>query len=286
MRRLVEEGHEVGALISPGSKAERLHEVRDRVTLLEADLYEEESLAAAVAAWSPETCLHLAWYVEPGQYLSSLRNVDALAASLRLISTLGNAGCRRFVGAGTCFEYDVERGWLREGGPTQPETLYAASKLSAGLVGQQIAQSLGMQFAWGRLFYLYGPREDPRRVIPALISTLLAGKEFPATLGDQVRDYLYLEDVASAFAALAQTQEQGIFNISSGVPITMAALLGAAAYALGRSELLHLGAVPYRSWEPRFICGDNARLRSLGWSPRFTLDEGLHNTIEWWKHQA
>ncbi len=285
VRALLAQGHDIGALISDRSKAERLQEVRDQVTLLRGNLYEEPSLRAAVAAWPPDVCIHLAWYVEPGQYLNSLQNAEALAASLRLILILGEAGCRRFVGTGTCFEYDVEQGWLNENGPTKPETLYAAAKLSLGLMGQQMASTVGMQFAWARLFYLYGPREDPRRVIPALLLNLLAGKSFPATTGEQVRDYLYLEDVASAFTTLAQTEAEGVFNISSGQPLTMASLLTAAARTVGRPDLLDLGAVPYRSWEPRFICGDNRRLRALDWEPRFTLEEGLGVTVEWWKQQ-
>jgi len=285
VRALLAAGHEVGALVSPGSAAERLREVSDQVTLLRGDFYDEASLRGVIAVWPPEVCVHLAWYVEPGQYLKSLRNADALTATLRLLPLLGAAGCRRFVGVGTCFEYDVERGWLHEEGPTRPETIYAAAKLSLGLVGAQVAAAVGMQFAWARLFYLHGPREDPRRVVPALILSLLAGKRFPATAGEQVRDYLCLEDVASAFVALAETNSEGVFNIASGVPVTMAHLLKTTAAIMGKAELLELGVVPYRSWEPRFICGDNSRLRALGWEPRFRLEEGLRETVAWWKQQ-
>ena len=285
VRALLAAGYEVGALVSPGSAAERLQEVSGRITLLRGDFYDLHSLRAALAVWPPEVCLHLAWYVEPGKYLSSPRNIDALAATLSLVSILGNAGCRRFVGAGTCFEYDVEQGWLREDGPTRPETLYAAAKLSVCLTGAQAAAAAGMQFAWGRLFYLHGPREHPQRVVPALILSLLAGKAFPATLGNQIRDYLYLEDAASAFAVLTASEAEGVFNIASGVPVTMAHLLKTTAEIVGRPDLLELGAVPYRPWEPRFICGDNSRLCGLGWASQFTLEKGLRATVEWWEQQ-
>lgn len=284
VRVLLAAGHEVGALVSPGSGVERLQEVSGQITLLRGDLGDPDSVRAVIAAWPPEVCLHLAWYVEPGKYLSSLRNMDALAATLRLLSLLGEAGCRRFVGVGTCFEYDVEQGWLHESGATHPETLYAAAKLSVCLTGAQAAAALGMQFAWGRLFYLHGPREHPQRVVPALILSLLAGNTFPATLGEQVRDYLCLADVASAFAVLAASDAEGVFNIASGVPLTMAHLLKTTADILGRPDLLELGAVPYRFWEPRFICGDNRRLCGLGWKPQLTLAEGLWVTADWWKH--
>ena len=286
VRALLTAGHEVGALVSPGSTAERLQEVSDQIALLRGDLYDQASIRAVIAAWPPEVCLHLAWYVEAGKYLNSLHNTNALAATLSLIRLLGEAGCRRFVGVGTCFEYDVEQGWLHEEGPTRPETLYAAAKLSVCLTGAQVASAVGMQFAWVRLFYLYGPREAPLRVVPALILSLLAGKVFPATLGKQVRDYLCLDDVASAFAVLAKADAEGVFNLASGVPVTMAHLLKTTAEIMGRADLLKLGAVPYRQWEPRFICGDNSRLCGLGWEPQFTLEEGLRAAVEWWRQKS
>ena len=283
VRSLLEAGHEVGALLSPAGRADRLREVESRVTVLRGDLRDEAAVRLLIRRWLPEACLHLAWYVEPGQYLHSVQNAEMLNAGLSLIRTLGEVGCRRFVGAGTCFEYDVSRGWLREDGPVHPETLYAAAKLSLGVTGRHLACQSQMSFAWGRLFYLYGLSEDPRRVIPALFSSVFSNQPFPATLGEQVRDYLYLADVAQAYRFLVEADAEGVFNVSSGVPITMAHLLTTAAAAAGRSDLLRLGALPYRAWEPPFICGDNSRLRGLGWKPAYDLASGLALAANGWE---
>ncbi len=187
--------------------------------------------------------------------------------------------------AGTCAEYDTSLGYLREDGPTRPETLYAAAKLSLCLVGQQMAAENGFGFAWGRLFYLYGPHEDNRRMVPALLSTLLRGESFPASLGEQIRDYLHVEDVASGLCALTRQGTSGVFNICSGTPVTVRSLMETAQEVVGHGSV-QFGAVAYRQWDPPIICGGNRKLRDLGWNPRYTLKEGLRQTAAWWQAQA
>ena len=91
----------------------------------------------------------------------------------------------------------------------------------ASLIGQQMAAAAGVRFAWGRIFYLYGDDEDPRRLVPALIHALRAGQAFDATAGEQVRDYLHVRDVASGLITLAKTDAEGIYNIASGHPVSI-----------------------------------------------------------------
>jgi nucleoside-diphosphate-sugar epimerase len=196
---------------------------------------------------------------------------------------LVQVGCRQIVMAGTCAEYEEQHECVNEGSPTRPATLYAACKLSLNLIGRQLATQAGVKFAWGRIFYLFGPYEDPRRVIPALIRSLSEGKPFPATSGEQVRDYLHVEDVASAFYGLVEQGAEGVFNICSGEPITMRRLMEIVGDIMGRSELIRFGEVSAHSWDPPFICGDNSRLRAIGWTPRYRIHDGLEQTICWWQ---
>lgn len=285
VRALLEGGHEVAALAFPDDPMGRLADLEGRYAVLRGDLAELPPVRAALADWRPEACIHLAWYAEPGKYLHSPENLPALANSLNLLQALIEMECRQVVMVGTCAEYDTDAGFLREEGPTRPETIYAATKLSLSLVGRQMAAAAGTRFAWGRVFYLYGPREDERRVVPALIRSLTRGQAFPATLGEQVRDYLHVADIAAGLRALVEQGADGIFNISSGVPVTMRQLMETAGEIVGRPELIRFGEVPYRDWEPPFICGDSRKLRALGWKPRYDLKEGLASVVEWWRRQ-
>jgi nucleoside-diphosphate-sugar epimerase len=282
-RRLLAGGCDVAVLASPKSDLWRLADVAARVTVLRSDLAAAVPDLGALTDWRPDTCLHLAWYAEPGKCLTADVNVPLLAGSLRLLDALIKAGCGQVVMAGTCAEYDADVGYFHEDSPTKPLTTYAASKLALGLVARQVAAAAGIRLAWARLFLLYGRYEDERRVVPAVIRALLHGRPFPATLGEQVRDYLHVEDVAAAFCALASQRADGVFNICSGEPLTVRRLMETVGELVGRTELIRLGDVPYRAWDPPFLCGDNAKIRGLGWSRRHDLRSGLRDAIEWWR---
>src|SRR5207248_3147062 len=163
-------------------------------------------------------------------------NIDCLVRSLALLRALIAEGCKRFVGAGSCFEYELREAPLREADPVRPATLYAAAKLALCETGQQLARLKGAQFAWGRVFYPYGPQEDSRRAVPAVINALLDGRSFPATTGEQVRDYVHVEDVAAGFAALLESGSDGVFNICSAAPASMRELFGAIGKQLGKAD--------------------------------------------------
>jgi nucleoside-diphosphate-sugar epimerase len=147
-----------------------------------------------------------------------------------------------------------------------------------------MVKGTGTRFAWARLFYLYGSKEDDRRAVPALIKSLLRNEPFAVSSGEQIRDYLNVQDVASALWFIAQRQLDGIFNISSGMPVTMRALMEMIGDILDKKELIQFGALPQRQWEPLFICGDNLKLRQLGWQPQHNLHDGLMETVTWWKN--
>ena len=202
-------------------------------------------------------------------------NLAGLRFSLELLELLARAGCKHLVMTGTCFEYDTSLGFLQEDGPARPLTLYAACKHALSVVARQRAAQLGVSFAWGRIFYLYGPFEDPRRVVPALMLAAIKGQEFLATKGDQVRDYMHVADVAAGLCALAEKGCDGVFNVCSGEPVTMARLI------------LTVGARPPAQFDPPFIAGDNRRLReATGWAPVFDLESGLRETAGWWRAHA
>lgn len=278
VRELQRRGHEVAALVEPGDPMRRLAGMPE-LRRIEGAL---ESIAAArepIAAFSPEGCIHLAWYAEPGKYLHSERNLGCLAGSLALLRLLEEIGCRRVVMAGTCAEYHLDtRELLREDARTNPETLYAACKLSLGLIGQQMAVLGGYTFAWGRVFYLYGPDEDPRRAIPAVARAMIDDRSFDASAGTQLRDYLHADDVAAGFVTLVEKAATGAYNVCSGRPLPMREIMAMVQRAAG-SGRINFGAVAPRGWDPPFVGGDNSRLRALGWEPRIALEEGLRGIV-------
>ncbi len=284
VRQLVAGGDEVVALFRPGESTARVTDVLPRLTARDIDLADHAALAAMVAAERPAACLHTAWNAEPGKYLHSRENLRLVEASHRLAEALADHGCARFVGVGTNAEYDTSYGYLSERTPTAPGYLYSACKLGLSHSLAQLGLLTGMQVAWARLFYLYGPWEDPRRLVSSVARALLEGREAPCSEGSQVRDFLHVADVAGALVAVLRSGLTGAVNVGSGEPVTVREVVTRLGAIIGRPELLRPGVIAVKAGEPPFVCADNGKLRAeTGWAPTFTLERGLTDTVDWWR---
>ncbi len=284
VRRLIAQGCEVYAIIRPNSNVWRINDIIGSINVIPCDLFSIREWDRYIKEIRPDLCIHLAWYVEPGEYLNSLENTRFAYATIELATRLAGIGCRRFISAGTCFEYDTDLGYLSETTSTAPRSLYAATKLGLYLTLDQIGRLMGMSVAWLRFFYLYGPYEDKRRLVPAIICSLIDNREAKATKGEQIRDFLHVEDVADAVWAVAQSGLSGPINIGSGKPVAVRDIVMKIGTILGRPELITLGALPHNPSDPMFICANNRLLtNSTAWFPRYDLEGGLHHTVEWWK---
>jgi nucleoside-diphosphate-sugar epimerase len=272
--------HEVLILVRPQCAVQQ--NSNPRIQWITGTLDDVASYRSALDQFQPEGCIHLAWYTDPADYLTSEdANLHQLEASLQLLRTLKRVHCRRFVAAGTCVEYALTSPeQLQEDSPTRPSTIYAAAKLASYHLSERICDTSEISFAWGRIFHVYGPGENPNRLVPATIRTLLSGKDFLASPGDQVRDYLHVDDIASAFLRLAEAKGTGVFNICSNLPITIRHLLSRIEELCGSDGRICFGAKKYHPHDPMFICGCNRRLSALGWRPGMDLETGLRLTIE------
>lgn len=282
-RHIAAEGHEVLALARPSSDSGPLGELGGRVTLLRGDLAEADALAVPLRAFAPDVCLDCAWGdARSGDTPST--HVASLGNALRLVELALDVGCPRYLHAGTCFEYAPGDAPHTEGDPAEPHTPYGACKHAARTAIELIARRTGrLSVAWPRIFYVYGPHEAPGRLVPAVIRGLLAGERTATTAGEQVRDYAHVEDVASAMWAVARSDLTGPVNIATGRAVAVREIIETIGRLVGRADLLDIGALPYRPEEPPAVRADTSRLRALGWRPRFTLEEGLRRTVDWWR---
>ncbi|MEZ4456874.1 MAG: NAD(P)-dependent oxidoreductase [Gemmatimonadales bacterium] len=238
-------------------------------TTVALDFTDPAAVRGLLAVRRPTHLLHLAWDLVPGSGLTADTNAHLAAASVDLLAAFVQAGGSRFVGAGTCFEYDVGLGICREDTtPIAPATAYGAAKAEAGKAVIDAAVTGGLSTAWARIFYVYGPHEHPARLVPSVARAVLEGRPAPMTHGRQVRDYLYVTDVAEALAALVDSPVQGPFNVASGETVTLLDLARLVASAAGQPGLLQAGAVPERPNDPPRVVGDAGRLRAkVGWRP-------------------
>lgn len=283
LKRLVRQGHDVSAIVRPDGDRSKIETSISSFELLEFDLKNVEDAAAVLAEGKFELCIHLAWFAEPGLYLGSIENTTSLSSTLRLASILARSGCRKFVGVGTCFEYDFNDEKLSESSPLNPDSLYSACKTAAAVGLRKITRDSGMQTAWSRLFYQYGPFEDHRRLVPAILASLIDGEIVETTEGGQARDFLHVEDVASAICAVGFSELTGTVNVGSGQPVLVREIVQKLGEIIGREDLIEFGALPYRDGDPMYVCADNRRLKdNTDWRPKYDLDSGLRHTAAWW----
>jgi len=257
------------------------------VEWLQADLLEPGAAKALVGAVKPSHLLHLAWYVVPGKLISSPENFDWVRASMELVRAFVDQGGERLAVAGSGYEFDCTHGRCSEQStPTAPSTVYGSCKLALNLLVQSFCGQTGVSAAWGRAFFLYGPREHPQRLVSSVILSLLQGEPARCSHGRQVRDYMHVQDVADGLVALLDSAVTGCVNISSGKETTVADVVTTIGRILERPELVQLGAIPTRADDLALVVGENARLVSeVGWRQRFELEPGLRQTIDWWRAQ-
>ncbi|CUH87151.1 dTDP-glucose 4,6-dehydratase [Phaeobacter sp. CECT 5382] len=253
-RALLDAGCEVICTLRPGTL--------DKLEGIAVETLECDDIFAQSADWWAKACqgvdtvIHLAWYAEPGKYLPSEKNLDCLAGTLALAKGAAQAGVRRFVGVGTCFEYDLSDGHLSvDNTAIAPLTPYAAAKAATNTMLQSWFRQQGISYLWARLFYLYGAREDARRLVPYLHAQMQAGQPADLTSGTAVRDYMDVDDAAKLLVQEALGDRVGATNICSGQGVTIRELAEQIADQYDRRDLLNFGARPDNLTDPPIVVG-------------------------------
>ena len=180
---------------------------------------------------------------------------------------------------------DVEQGWSsREDDPLRPSSPYSASKAGGDLQVLAAVRTYGVDACVTRGSNTYGPNQYPEKLIPLFTTNALDGLPLPL-YGDgrQVRDWLHVDDHCAAIELVLRHGERGgVYNIGAGderenrgVAQRILELTGAAP-----SLLRH---VQDRAGHDRRYSLDTAKLRGLGWQPRRTFEEGLADTVDWYR---
>jgi nucleoside-diphosphate-sugar epimerase len=285
LRRLLAAGHQVAVLVRPGSNPWRIADVLDRARRVEGDLDRIAAIERPVRDFAPEAVAHLAWFGVGNRLRNDPGQVDNIKATVELVRLADKAGAKQWVGLGSQAEYGPRAEPIDEQAPTRPTTLYGISKLSACLLAGHLCGEAGMRFAWLRVFSTYGPKDDPGWMIPYLILELLRGNRPALTAGEQMWDYLYIEDAAEAVArAVGSPGASGVFNLGSGRGEPLRAIIERARDRIDPSLPLGFGEVPYRPDQVMRLEARIDRLRAAtGWGPQIGLDEGLRRTVDWFR---
>ena len=255
LRALSEMGVKTRIVVREGKQGqlEKLDGIESVVTT--ADVFNESANWWADVCKDIDNVTHVAWYAEPGKYLQSSKNLDCLMGTLQMAKGAAQAGVKRFIGIGTCFEYDLTGGILSVDTQLCPLTPYAGAKAAVFMALSKLLPLQDVEFAWCRLFYLYGEGEDARRLVPYLHTKLAAGEPAELTTGKQIRDFLNVHEAGKMIAQVALSNQQGPMNICSGIPITVRQLAEQIADEYGRRHLLNFGSRKENITDPHCVIG-------------------------------
>jgi nucleoside-diphosphate-sugar epimerase len=277
LKRSGYEVHGVARKAAVGIEVDRWHE---------ADLLVPSALGQVVREAKPSHLVHLAWTTEQGGYWEDPANQDWVAATGRLLDAFAEVGGKRVVLSGTCAQYDWSGAAAMSETRTarNPSTAYGRAKQAAEEMLTASAAEAGLSAATALLFSPYGPYEKPERLIPSVARRLLAGEEAKTTAGRQVRDFLHIDDCGWALAAVADSELTGSINIGSGEGASVADVATKVAQIVGREDILLLGELG--NGDNTRVVAEIDRLRGeVGFTPRYGLDEGLRDVVDWWRQR-
>lgn len=257
----------------------------NEVTWHKVDLLNNYEVESVLEQVKPTHVLHAAWYAEHGKFWTHKVNQEWVKASLNLLNISARNDVKRIVGVGTCAEYDWSGYICREYSTSiKPLTLYGQCKAAVEKIFEGYCRDKTLSTAWGRLFFLYGPYENKNKVIASVILSLLKDKEALCSNGEQVRDFMYVEDAALGLVKLLDSNVTGAVNIATGTALPLKDLLIKISTILGKPELIKLGSIKTPAGEVARIEADTERLvAEVGFKPQSNFEDTLQKTIEWWQ---
>jgi len=289
-RRLLADGHEVHLLVRPGHAAWRIDEIRNDVRLHQQQLADAAAVSTVVRLARPEWIFHLAAHgAYPSQHDVQEMVRTNVTGTVNLVQAAVAAGVAAFVHTGSSSEYGfkdhapTETEWL------EPNSAYAVTKAAATHYCRHVSLSEKAPLRTLRLYSIYGPWEEPSRLMPALALNGLEGV-LPPLVGPEVaRDYVHVDDAVEAciLAASRPDQEPGaVYNVGSGIQTTLAEAVEVTRRLFGIDAAPQWGSMSPRTWDTAVWVADPRRIEAaLGWRPAADFAAGFARFVEWFRER-
>jgi UDP-glucose 4-epimerase len=287
VRHLLATGHDPVAVVRPGGDRWRLADVGGELAVVELDLLDPRAIDRTVRAERPEAIFHLAAY---GAYSWQSRLDTMLGVNVRATDALLEAARAigaRLVSAGSSSEYGFCAESPREIDRVEPNSYYAVTKAAATHLCRLAAATHGQPAVTLRLYSVYGPWEEPGRLMPALVLCALAGGWPPLTAPATARDFVWVGDACTAFlsAATSELEDPGaVFNVATGSQTTLRELVDVARDVFEVEAEPEWATMAPRAWDTSSWVGNpSAAEVGLGWRASTPLANGLELCADWFR---
>ncbi|RJR30272.1 NAD-dependent epimerase/dehydratase family protein [Candidatus Microgenomates bacterium] len=267
----------------------RIRDISQKLHFHYVDLQDEKSVSQVCKKIQPEYIFHLA---TRGAYSQQKDPLDILKTNLlgtaNLITALNPIPYKALINTGSSSEYGFKKHPMFEADVVEPNSFYAVSKVAAAFLSRVFAQSNHKPIVTLRLFSVYGPFEEPGRLIPTLILCLLNKQKIYLAPNKTRRDFIYVDDVVDAFIHTAISMSEKLYgeicNIGTGQQFTSEEVTHSIAQLLNTKATIDYTKFKNRSWDTDFWVANMQKTRSvLGWESQYSLEQGLQKTVKWFQ---
>jgi UDP-glucose 4-epimerase len=283
-RRLLRDDYEIHLMLRPGHQPWRLNEIANQIQRHPVDLENRDAVRRCVREVRPERVFHLAAY---GAYASQTGMEQMIATNVlgtvALLDACAEVGVEAFVQTGSSSEYGYKDHAASEDEVIHPNSHYAITKAAATYYCQLAAQQQGVNAVTVRLYSIYGPYEEPTRLIPTLVIYGLRGALPPLVSPHVARDYVYIDDAVEAMLLAAAVNRGGaIYNVCTGVQSSLETVVDTAQLLMNIPVEPSWASMPERSWDTNVWRGSpELTAREVGWRAQTDFSRGLQATIAW-----
>lgn len=290
VRHLLVSGHAVVAIERPGGSFWRLSEVSEDAEVVDLDLLDGAGIKRVVADAKADWVFHLAAHgAYSWQRDSELIMQTNLVSTVRLLAACEEQGFSAFIHAGSSSEYGFKDHAPKETERVDPNSDYAVMKAAATTHGRFVAQRDDFHVVTLRLYSVFGPWEEPGRLMPTLVARGLEGRLPPLVSPNTPRDFISVDDTNRAFVTAAQRTDVprgALYNIGSGVETKLREVVQLARAELGIEAEPEWGTEPQRDWDARVWVADASLARQeLGWSAQDDIATGFKALADWMRER-
>ncbi|MBU1007688.1 SDR family NAD(P)-dependent oxidoreductase [Candidatus Dependentiae bacterium] len=283
VRVLLEKNKKVLVLTEPEPDLWRLESVRDQIGIIECNITDQQKVTQIVCAIKPDVIFHLAALgVKPANDgIKKLFDVNFFG-TVNLLEACKNVGFDCFIATGTASEYGNKQELLKESLMLEPQDDYSISKAATTLYCQKEAKLHKLPIYIARPFCAYGNFEPSHRLIPTIINGYLKNKPISLSSPNNIRDFIYVKDIASGYLAIAEKRphQETIFNIGTGTQHTTQQVVETFEKIVKTKLDIRWNKSQPRPWELGNWQANIQQAKDiLGWAPAHTLKSGLEKTL-------
>lgn len=286
-KTLVRHGWHVYAVVRDGTKLRHFLKDMPRMHVVECDMSHYTDLPCLLPSGSYDAFYHFAWAGTSGEQRKDeniqLANVKYSCEAVRAASAID---AKRFIYAGSIMEYELAA-TIEKNCKTNISSQYSAAKMCADYMCNILAEDLGIACVTGIISNIYGPGEFSPRFINNVLRRLLRGEQVSFSAGEQLYDFIYIDDAAEMFALIGESGQAGVkYYIGNPKQRQLRMYIEEIGEITGQQDKIGLGEMPMPGISLTYNEFDTSRVaREFNYDAKVDFRDGIISTIAWLKEE-